>query len=95
MAYPYGEAANSIGQTSPGELPALLRDIDNLNGSLREIFGRLQKIGDTLHGPLPRDASADKNPRPPEANSVRRTLDACQRAAGEIHDELTRIERNL
>lgn len=94
MAYQYDSGA-AQGQTNAVEVPALLRDIDNLNSSLHEIFGRLQKIGDTLHGPMPRDANTEKNPRPPEANSVRRTLDACRRAAGEIHDELTRIERNL
>lgn len=76
------------------QVPSIINDLDNLWGSMREVFARLQKVGDNLHGPTPRDATIEKA-APPEVRSARRLLDLCQRAISDIHDELNRIERNI
>lgn len=74
---------------------SLLSGYAHLNDRFREILLRVAKIGDTLHGPVPRDAmsggSAEKSPAP----TIRRFLDSAANTALDIENELTRIEANL
>lgn len=98
--FEYGNAglaqAQVLSQANAVQAPALSRDAETLFGRLQEAAERLQKIGDMLHGPVPRDAAGGQlKGGPPEANSLRRILDLCAATTTRVIDEIMRIERNI
>lgn len=71
----------------------MLGDVNRHCDSLTEILGRLSKIGDSLHGPEPREANVPTPASP--VVSVRHELNRAEALAQRIHSELTRIEHRL
>jgi len=88
MAYAQEATANVPTQS-------LLDDSGRLIDRLSEIYGRLVKLGDALHGSQPRDAGAPPPGKVEPAVTVRRNLDKMQNWMGDIEGELHRIESRL
>ena len=84
---------STVQADNPKELPSLMNDGERLNGRLREIAQRVEKVADTLHGSTPRDAGA--KPGAPIANSLRRNIDVGNDIVSDIETELNRIEQRL
>lgn len=86
----YAQEANSA--ASPAT--SLLTDSGHLIERLGEIYGRVVKLGNALHGSQPRDARATPPQVEPEP-TLRRNLDKAQGWAADIEAEFVRIESRL
>ena len=91
MAYGEGQVSTKIDRNS------IMDDQSRLNARLNEVFSRIAKLGDLLHGSAPRDAgiSGSKNPSPEPVPTFRRYIDSASHTVHEIEQELTRIENLL
>jgi hypothetical protein len=91
----YGEA----GQTASAKIDrnSIMDDQSRLNERLREVFHRVAKLGDTMHGSAPRDAGvvSIKGNAPEPVPTYRRYIDSASHTVHEIEQELTRIENLL
>lgn len=88
----YGEAQSS---TAPSPPPSLLGDSARLIERLSELLGRSIKVGNSLHGSQPRDASGGKPESIQPEPTLRRNLDKALSILCDIEGELSRIEGRL
>jgi hypothetical protein len=86
----------AYGQTAESNEPStsLMNDSAHIIDRLNEVHGRLIKLVNTLHGSLPRDASAKPPSAEPEP-TLRRNLDKISNAIADIEVELSRVEKRL
>jgi len=78
------------------ERNSIMDDHARLNDRLREVYHRITKLGDTLHGPAPRDAGVGNLKGQPEpVPTIKRYIDSAHNTTYEIEQELTRIENLL
>ncbi len=96
MEYP-GTASSNYGAKTEQSPQSLLTDSGRIIERLSEILGRTVKIGDQLHGSVPRDTpslnkpAAQAEPQP----TVRRHIDRATDLLAIIEGELNRIETRL
>jgi hypothetical protein len=77
------------------ETPSLISRSDALNGRLREIATRLERIADSFFGSVPQAVGSEPKAGPPINPSVQRHIDLAHNAASEIESVITRIENHL
>lgn len=88
---------NYIGQTASSNPPTPASVIEagvNLNSRLRDVLTRISRVGDSLHGSVPKPISNEKNAEA-QMNSVRHNLEVGAAILNEIEIELNRVEGNL
>jgi len=86
----YGEQANATQVPAP---QSLLADSGRANDRLAEIYSRVIKLGDSLHGTAPRGAPPAAKTE--SAATIRRNVDRSLNLLTDIENELTHIESRL
>lgn len=83
-------------QTAAKPEQSLMSDHARLTDRLHEIRHRLEKLADSIHGPVPRSAEAKgQGPAPEPMPTIRRYTDKSHEACTGIEVELNRIENQL
>lgn len=80
-------------QTLSGPASSLIADTSRICDQLTDILARVVKLGDALHGPEPREASAAPPPSP--VVSQRHEINRADGLAASISMALGRIESRL
>ena len=92
MSY-YGEVAQNMPAMQAAQT-SVLSDSARVCDQLHEIYGRLIKLGDALHGAELKNVAKPPDP-PASMPTVRRNIDDALATADRIFNELTRIESRL
>lgn len=95
MNYLTGTAAS--GMIASDKAPSTLTDdLSMLATRLADVRGRLSKLGDAMHGPIPRDATPEKATGDHgQLPSLRSAIDASFKYLMDIEGELSRVEARL
>ena len=72
-----------------------MSDGSRLNERINALLERTRKIGDTLHGPNPRDVPPSGGAKIEPVPTLRRYLDSAHSMVGDIENELSRIEGRI